>query len=203
MNTPDPLLWNLLLLLLSAALLSLPFWPAWQEWRDPQDADAAAADTAAAIPPPETAPLQLAPGATFQSLHARRLLLGCGPMPAPAALPPLQRWQPPPGARPWGVQGWHIGHHLDIPADQLVPCSLVVRGRLCTRGPGRIEGDLDPLALLLDALLAFHLRQIVVVDVVGHLPSRTAAGVLIAPQAGERVLDIEVAPIVDVAGLAV
>lgn len=137
----DLLLWSLLLLFVTTTLLALPFYPAWSEWRRPRDRQTRPVD-----PPPAQgeAPriLQIAPGACFGALHASHLVLGSGPMPQRPVMPELHRWQPPAGARPWGVHGWHIGHHLDIPADQLVPCSLVVRGRLCTRGPGRIEGDL-------------------------------------------------------------
>ena len=137
----DPLPWSLLLLLVTTTLLALPFYPAWSEWRRPRDRETATAHLPTADT--ETQPtLQLAPGACFGTVNARHLLLGNGPMPAPADLPALQRWQPPASARPWGLHGWHIGHHLDIPTNQLVPCSLVVRGRLKTQGPGRIEGDL-------------------------------------------------------------
>ena len=137
----DLLPWSLLLLFVSTTLLALPFYPAWSEWRRPRDRQTSAADLNA--PPAEgLRRLQLAPGACFGTVHARQMLLGSGPMPTAPELPALHRWQPPPGARPWGAHGWHIGHHLDIPADQLVPCSLVVRGRLTTQGPGRIEGDL-------------------------------------------------------------
>ncbi len=137
----DLLPWSLLLLLVTTTLLALPFYPAWAEWRRPRDRQSnAAAPTTPTVEGPRV--LQLAPGACFETVHASQLLLGSGPMPTQAALPPLHRWQPPAGARPWGVHGWHIGHHLDIPAEQLVPCSLVVRGRLRTLGPGRIEGDL-------------------------------------------------------------
>jgi len=142
MNTSS-IFWSLLLLLVSSTLLALPFWPAWTEWRRPRDRQAWPEDTPARTPPVSAATsLHIAPGATFGTLHSAHLLLGCGPMPAALPLPGLQRWQPPPGARPWGVHGWHIGHHLVIGADQLVPCTLVVRGRLSIQGPGQIEGDL-------------------------------------------------------------
>ena len=135
------LLWSLLLLFVTTTLLVLPFYPAWSEWRRPSDRQSRPVDPPA---PQGQAPraLRLAPGACFTSVQASELVLGSGPMPVPPSLPALHRWQPPAGARPWGLQGWHIGHHLDIPADQLVPCSLVVRGRLSTQGSGRIEGDL-------------------------------------------------------------
>lgn len=137
----DLLLWSLLLLTVTTVLLVLPFYPAWSEWRRPRDRQPQAVEPPAAL---DTGPraLQLAPGACFNTVHARHLMLGSGAMPAPSVQPTLQRWQPPAGARPWGLHGWHIGHHLDIPANQLVPCSLVVRGRLRALGPGRIEGDI-------------------------------------------------------------
>jgi len=141
----DQFLWSLLLLCITASLLALPFWPAWSEWRHPRD-------QGPTPPPPEAArlanrpanpaPLHLAPGARFETLQARTLLLGIGTVPAPAALNGLQRWQPPADARPWGVQGWHIAHHLEIAAGQFVPCSLVVRGRLHTQGGSRILGNI-------------------------------------------------------------
>ena len=115
----DLLPWSLLLLIVSTTLLALPFYPAWSEWRRPRDRQTRPVD-----PPPAQgeAPriLQIAPGACFGALHASHLVLGSGPMPQRPVMPELHRWQPPAGARPWGVHGWHIGHHLDIPADQLV-----------------------------------------------------------------------------------
>ena len=141
--TDDPLLWNMLLLLTTAVLLVLPFYPAWSEWRHPSETVHKRVDMTSKPPQTETeqGSLHLAPGASFQSLHATQIVLGSGTMPAPAPLPELRRWQPPKDARPWGLHGWHIGHHLDIPAFQQVPCALVVRGRLSVQGPGRIEGD--------------------------------------------------------------
>ncbi len=137
----DLLAWSLLLLVVSTTLVALPFYPAWSEWHRPRDRQTTLADLNS-LPTGDLRTLQLAPGACFGTVHARRLLLGSGPIPRAPELPALHRWQPPADARPWGAHGWHIGHHLDIPADQLVPCALVVRGRLTTQGPARIEGDL-------------------------------------------------------------
>ncbi len=86
--------------------------------------------------------LNVPAGAHFASLPSNHIVFADGPM--PTALPPaerLMRWQPPVGARPWGLRGWYIGQHLDIAERQLVPCALVVRGRMSMQGPGRIEGD--------------------------------------------------------------
>lgn len=86
--------------------------------------------------------LNVPAGAHFGTLPSQHIVFAEGPM--PAALPPsvrLTRWQPPPEARPWGLRGWRIGQHLDIAERQLVPCALVVRGRVSMQGPGRIEGD--------------------------------------------------------------
>lgn len=149
MNTPA-LVWSLLMLLATTLLLALPFYPAWAEWRRPRD------DGACPLPPDivkgqtatgQHAPtaVQLAPGAHFEHLQAGRIVLGAGRVPAsslPTETPALTRWQPPVSARPWGLKGWHIGHHLDIPSGQRVPSSLVVRGQLHVHGPGSIEGDI-------------------------------------------------------------
>ena len=123
--------------------LSLP--PPWAErWRrrirqttpaDPQESKPAPAAALAGG-------LHLAPGAVFDELHAERILLGAGPMPAWAAAQSLERWQPPAGARPWGLKGWRIGHALDIPRAHRVPCALAVRGRLDVHSQCLIEGDL-------------------------------------------------------------
>ena len=86
--------------------------------------------------------LDVPAGTRFGTLPSQHIVFAQGPMPealAPSAR--LVRWQPPAGARPWGLRGWRIGQHLDIAARQLVPCALVVRGRLSMQGPGRIEGD--------------------------------------------------------------
>ena len=42
----------------------------------------------------------------------------------------------------------------------------------------------QPLAVLLDPVLAFHLREVVLVDVVGHLPHRPVVRILVPAQAG-------------------
>ncbi len=142
-----PVLWSLLLLLACALLLALPFYPAWAEWRRPRDGQTWQLP-AQLLREPETEPtpaLRLAPGARFERLQAARIVLGAGAAPSAASVTPLhtlQRWQPPRGARPWGVRGWHIGHHLDIAQGQHVPCSLVVRGQLDVQGPAWIEGDI-------------------------------------------------------------
>ncbi len=143
MNT-EQFLWSVLFLLVTAGLLALPFYPAWAEWRQPRDHQACSAG--AWTRPPSTdahtaGTLRLAPGAVFDVLQSACVVLGSGPVPPPPPLPRLLRWQPPAGARPWGVHGWHVGHDLDIAAGHLVPCSLVVRGRLSLQGPGLIEGD--------------------------------------------------------------
>ena len=140
-------LWSLLLLLTCAVLLALPFYPAWSEWRRPRD------QQTWPLPPqllqdPEAAThtsVRLAPGAQFERLQAGHIVLGTGTVPASASVVPgeaLHRWQPPPGARPWGVRGWHIGHALDIAQAEHVPHSLVVRGPLQVHGPAWIEGDI-------------------------------------------------------------
>jgi cytoskeletal protein CcmA (bactofilin family) len=134
-------LWSGALLALSALLLALPFVPAWAEWRRPRDHAALDVETGPASDP-HFGLLQLHDGEVFETLQAPCIVLGDGPPISPATLPPLQRWQPPPSARPWGVQGWLVPHDLHIPAGQLVPYSLVVRGRCVLQGPSRIEGDL-------------------------------------------------------------
>ena len=89
----DLLLWSLLLLTVTTVLLVLPFYPAWSEWRRPRDRQAQAVDPPAAL---DTGPraLQLAPGACFNTVHARHLMLGSGAMPAPSALRPWHEEQP-------------------------------------------------------------------------------------------------------------
>lgn len=135
--------WTLILLGVCAVLMGMPFWSTWSEWRHPQDHQAMSVDDGKTA---QSGPdfLQLAPGARFDCLQAERIVLGDGrPSPAPVMkMSPLLRWQPPSGARPWGVNGWHIPHDLHVPAGHLVPCSLVVRGRFTLDGPGRIEGDI-------------------------------------------------------------
>lgn len=134
--------WNLLWATVTLTLLGLPWLPAWSEWRRPRDASAlpASLPTRAADLP---ACLQLPDGSGFTELQGRELQLGDGAWPPAVDLPePLERWQPPQGARPWGLGGWHIGRHLDIGAGHRVPCALVVRGRLQVHGPALIEGDL-------------------------------------------------------------
>lgn len=142
--TTEQFLWSVLLLLVTTGLLALPFYPAWAEWHHPSDRQAHPAGPGTPLPVADAAsrnPLRLAPGASFDKLPSACLVLGSGPVHAPPPLPALLRWQPPAGARPWGVHGWHIGHPLDIAAGHVVPCSLVVRGRLSMQGPGLIEGD--------------------------------------------------------------
>lgn len=140
MNT-DLWFWSVALLTLSTLLLALPFVPAWAEWRHPRDSQAlAVAQTAAEHA--HFGQLLVHDGEVFETLQAPCIVLGDGPPIAPTTLPPLQRWQPPPSARPWGAQGWLVPHDLHIPAGQLVPCSLVVRGRCVVQGPSRIEGDI-------------------------------------------------------------
>lgn len=140
MNTTITL-WTLAFLSLTVLLMVLPLWPAWSEWRHPSDCDPMALDSVR-IDAAQTTALRLPEGAHFESLHAQRIVLGPG-MPAPVrqALE-LQRWQPPATARPWGVTGWHIPHDLNIPAGQLVPCSLVVKGRLTLQAHSRLLGDI-------------------------------------------------------------
>lgn len=138
----EPWLWGVLWLLVTVSLLALPFYPTWSEWRRPLDLQPNAVDTHTANTEMPLQSLNLASGKSFEKLHTTSLLLGHGPMPAPFPLTRLHRWQPPKDARPWGLQGWYMRHHLDIPADQLVPSSLVVRGRLNMQGPGLVEGDI-------------------------------------------------------------
>jgi hypothetical protein len=142
MNTPDTWLWASALLALSAALLALPFWPAWAEWRRPRDRSPLPIPEAAPPAQDPHAPLMLANGEHFETVQSNPIVLGEGVLNAVPALPALQRWQPPPSARPWGTQGWHIPHDLHIPAGQHVPCSLVVRGRCVLQGPGWLQGDI-------------------------------------------------------------
>ena len=142
MNTPETWLWASALLGLSVLLLALPFWPAWSEWRRPRDRGAL---PIAEHPRPlgdQQLPLLLANGASFETVQSNPIVLGEGALGTAPALPALQRWQPPPSARPWGRNGWHIPHDLHIPAGQHVPCSLVVRGRCVLQGPGRLDGDI-------------------------------------------------------------
>lgn len=146
----ETLLWNLLLLLTGAGLIALPFYPAWSEWRRPRDRNPWPLPTHVVEGQngqrqPDASTVQLASGAQFVQLQAARIELGgtMAPDPAAASHPPdLQRWQPPLGARPWGVRGWHIGHRLDIASHRHVPCSVVVRGALHIQGPSWIEGDI-------------------------------------------------------------
>ena len=140
-------LWSVLLLLTCALLLALPFYPAWSEWRRPRDREAWAlpAHLQEAPRSPQRWALRLAPGAHFEQLQAGHIVLGAGRLTPQATSTPwsaLPRWQPPQGARPWGVRGWHIGHALDIGPAQHVPCSLVVRGSLNVQAAGWIEGDI-------------------------------------------------------------
>lgn len=134
--------WGVLWAIVTLGLLGLPWLPAWAEWRRPTDASALPASLPAhsmELPPS----LALADGAGFTELQGREMRLGDGAWPPAIELTePLERWQPPQGARPWGLGGWHIGRHLDIGAGQKVPCALVVRGRLRVHGPALIEGDL-------------------------------------------------------------
>jgi len=142
MNIPDTWLWASALLGLSAVLLALPLWPAWSEWRRPRDRSALPVTPATASGRGQPSPLRLANGAQFETLQSNPIVLGDGVLQPAPALPALQRWQPPPSARPWGARGWHIPHDLHIPAGQHVPCSLVVRGRCVLQGPGRLDGDI-------------------------------------------------------------
>ena len=137
----DHLLWTLVLLSLGAVLLCLPFWPAWSEWRHPQDPLPMGLNAPEAREGAHT-PLHLAPGAHFGHLQSDSILLGNGALAPSAPWPALQRWQPPPAARPWGLNGWFIPHDLKVPAGHLVPCSLVVRGRLWLEGNCRVQGDI-------------------------------------------------------------
>lgn len=88
------------------------------------------------------ASLHLAPGASFDQLQARQILLGAGPLPVPTEAQVSERWQPPCGARPWGLRGWQIGHSLNIAQAQRVPCALAVRGQLNVLGHCAMEGDI-------------------------------------------------------------
>lgn len=136
----EPLVWTLLLLSLAAVLLALPFLPAWNEWRRPSDREAMPV-ARGSIKPARLLTVRLPNGAHFDQLQAERIVLGEGCAEPQGPTVALQRWQPPPDARPWGVKGWQIAHDLHIPPGHLVPCSLVVRGRLNVEGPSRVEGD--------------------------------------------------------------
>ena len=137
----DATLWSAIFLSGAIVLLMLPFYPAWSEWRHPCDEQTVPASLSGQSAE-SSADIALLPGATFRNLQAKRIQLGSGPMPLPEDLPDLHRWQPPPEARAWGSNGWNIGHRLNIPARQCLPCSLVVRGPLSIHGPGLIQGDL-------------------------------------------------------------
>ena len=137
----EPLLWTLLLLGVGGLLMVLPFWPAWAEWRRPLDREALVVNTQP-LTGTRLLTLRLPAGARFESLQADKIVLGEGGTAPISPTAEFERWQPPPRARPWGLQGWQIPHDLTIPAGQWVPCSLVVRGRLNVEGPGRLEGDI-------------------------------------------------------------
>lgn len=136
----EPALWTLLFLGLGGVLMAMPFWPAWAEWRHPTDRQTLRVNRTAARPDTPLT-VRLPAGVSFDSVHAERIVLGDGIAAPTEETPALKRWQPPPDARPWGISGWQIPHDLSIPAGQLVPCSLVVRGRLNVEGPSRLEGD--------------------------------------------------------------
>ena len=99
-------------------------------------------DGAAAQATWPTPSLHLAPGASFDQLQARQILLGAGRAPVHAPPQGCERWQPPAGARPWGMRGWQIGHSLNIPSAQRVPCALAVRGQLSVHDHCAVEGDI-------------------------------------------------------------
>ena len=87
------------------------------------------------------ASLQLAQGASFEQIQAKRIILGVGPIPPHSLSLDLERWQPPIDARPWENKGWHIGHSINIPLQLRVPCALDIRGQLRVEEHCVIEGD--------------------------------------------------------------
>lgn len=143
----DILLWGLLWIGLTGLLLVLPFYPTWREWARPRDHESwplPAEVLGLSEDPRKAAPrasLHLATGARFTRLEAGTVVLGSGHRREPSAHPALQPWTPPPGARPWGEHGWHLGQGLHIAGGQAVEGMLVVRGVLRMDGPGRVDGD--------------------------------------------------------------
>lgn len=137
----EQMFWAALLLTLSVLLLGLPLWPAWSEWRHPRDPLPLHIEPAPRVDSYQVE-LQMPPASQFTQLQAQRILLGDGHVAATPAQPALTRWQPPRDARPWGAHGWHLSHDLHVPAGHLVPCSLVVHGRLTLDSGCRMQGDI-------------------------------------------------------------
>lgn len=156
-------LWTLVFVVLTAALLALPFFPAWREWRHPLDALALAIpDTANDSAPPLSAQVRLAAGLAtppvvsasarilalagcqFQQLNAPTILLGVAKPWQIAPRHPVQHalLQPPAHAERWGTQGWRITGDCHIPDAHRVQGPLVVMGRLTVGSDCLIEGDI-------------------------------------------------------------
>lgn len=161
-----PLVWTLLFLLLSAALLLLPFYPAWREWRHPVDArrlELPDARPSAGLPLPVPVPahLELTPdtdsadelsasesirvpaGRRFGRLRAPTIWLGHERV-GPSTPPPVHHAAlgQPARSRHWGSEGWRVSGDCHIPDAHQLQGALVVTGSLHIGQDCLIRGDI-------------------------------------------------------------
>lgn len=156
-------LWTVVFFLLTAALLSLPFYPVWQEWRHPVDALAlnlkgknrqammpvsaqVRLDERAATPPWVNASVRIlaTSGSRFQKLTAPTILLGTSSQAQKntAAAPRLTALWDLSYAQTWGAHGWRVTGDCHIPDAYRVPGSLVVMGALTLGADCVVDGDI-------------------------------------------------------------